>query len=283
MRRIVFAILALSALSRSAAVDELEKNCTTPPEATRARCYWYKMDGHITKEGITQDLEAMRRVAIGEGDIGIISGQSGLPAADGSKALTPQWWASEKGQTVDLNSSCAHAQSTGCPLFSITNTSGTSLFTDPVSNNVQRFYRVYPSVTAQAGRPLRKDLLPIPVIGFRQRRFWKRMKSASAVEQVDVRDDHGRSLRWALAMMLSASRSSANLFRLAGPISVRKPIGRALTTKRPRRPGTGFAPRPARNARLSVALKDCSDRCVAPRNICSTSFSNVTVVLMLAS
>ena len=50
MKRIVLAILALSALSRSAAVDELEKNCTTPPEATRARCYWYEMDGHITKD-----------------------------------------------------------------------------------------------------------------------------------------------------------------------------------------------------------------------------------------
>ncbi len=92
MKRIVLAILALSALSWSAAVDDLEKNFTTPPEGTRPRCYWYWMDGHITKEGITHDLEAMRRVGIGEGYIGIISGQSGLPAADGPKALTPQWW-----------------------------------------------------------------------------------------------------------------------------------------------------------------------------------------------
>ena len=93
MKRIVLAILALSALSWSAAVDDLEKNFTTPPEGTRPRCYWYWMDGHITKEGITHDLEAMRRVGIGEGDIGIISGQSGVPAADGPKALTPEWWA----------------------------------------------------------------------------------------------------------------------------------------------------------------------------------------------
>ncbi len=53
MKRIVLAILALSALGRSAAGDELEKNFTTPPEATRPGCYWYWMDGHITKVGIT--------------------------------------------------------------------------------------------------------------------------------------------------------------------------------------------------------------------------------------
>jgi len=65
-----------------------------------------------------------------------------------------------------------------------------------------------------------------------------------------------------LAMTLSASRSSAKLGSgWRGPIPVRQAIGRALTTKRPRRPGTGFAPRPARNALLSVALKDCLDRC----------------------
>ena len=93
MKRIVLAILALSALSWSAAVDDLEKNFTTPPEGTRPRCYWYWMDGHITKVGITHYLEAMWRVGIGEGDIGIISGQNGLPAGAGPKALTPQWWA----------------------------------------------------------------------------------------------------------------------------------------------------------------------------------------------
>jgi sugar phosphate isomerase/epimerase len=92
MKRIVLAILTLSALSWSAAADELEKNFAAPPEATKPRCYWYWMDGHITKEGITHDLEAMRRVGIGEGYIGIISGGTSMPAGDGPKALTPQWW-----------------------------------------------------------------------------------------------------------------------------------------------------------------------------------------------
>ena len=50
------------------------------------------MDGHISKEGITKDLEAMKRVGIGGAFIGVISGQSGAAANPDPKALTPQWW-----------------------------------------------------------------------------------------------------------------------------------------------------------------------------------------------
>ena len=65
---------------------------SNPPGHTQPRCYWYWMDGQITKEGITRDLEAMKRVGIGEGYIGVISGQSGTPTSSTSKALTDEWW-----------------------------------------------------------------------------------------------------------------------------------------------------------------------------------------------
>ncbi|MEI8233345.1 MAG: glycosyl hydrolase [Verrucomicrobiota bacterium] len=64
----------------------------TPPENTRPRCYWYWMDGCFSKEGITHDLEAMRRVGIGESYIGIMGGVSGSPIRAGTKALTEEWW-----------------------------------------------------------------------------------------------------------------------------------------------------------------------------------------------
>ena len=72
--------------------DALARNFAQPPDATKPRCYWYWMDGQITKEGITRDLEAMKRVGIGEGYIGVISGQSGTPTKGGPKALTDEWW-----------------------------------------------------------------------------------------------------------------------------------------------------------------------------------------------
>ena len=74
------------------AVDDPTRAFADPPAATRPRCYWYWMDGHISKEGITKDLEAMKRVGIGGAFIGVISGQSGAAANPEPKALTPQWW-----------------------------------------------------------------------------------------------------------------------------------------------------------------------------------------------
>ena len=75
------------------AAEALARAFAQPPDSTKPRCYWYWMDGQFTKEGITRDLEAMKRVGIGEGYIGVIGGQSGTPAeGGGAKALTDEWW-----------------------------------------------------------------------------------------------------------------------------------------------------------------------------------------------
>ncbi|MBN2291748.1 MAG: hypothetical protein JXM70_04945, partial [Pirellulales bacterium] len=93
LKQFVFGlILLVVTLAGAVPAGELEDNFREPPESTRPRCYWYWMDGCFSKDGITRDLEAMRRVGIGEAYIGIISGQSGTPQCDGIKALTDQWW-----------------------------------------------------------------------------------------------------------------------------------------------------------------------------------------------
>ena len=89
--KLLFALAAAS-LVASARAGSLESDFVNPPDHTKPRCYWYWMDGQISKEGITSDLEAMKRVGIGEGYIGVISGQSGTPATNASKALTDEWW-----------------------------------------------------------------------------------------------------------------------------------------------------------------------------------------------
>ena len=45
--------------------DELHNNFQTPPESSRPGVYWYFMDGNISKEGMTKDLEAMKQAGIG--------------------------------------------------------------------------------------------------------------------------------------------------------------------------------------------------------------------------
>ncbi len=93
MKRIpILLLMAALAQAGAGAADDLAQSFAHPPEATKPRCYWYWMDGHITKAGLTKDLEAMRRVGIGEGYIGVISGQSGMPARSQGQALTSEWW-----------------------------------------------------------------------------------------------------------------------------------------------------------------------------------------------
>ncbi len=50
--------------SSSAANDPLAQGFLSPPAAARPRVWWHWMNGNITKEGITQDLDWMHRVGI---------------------------------------------------------------------------------------------------------------------------------------------------------------------------------------------------------------------------
>ncbi|MES2476374.1 MAG: glycosyl hydrolase [Verrucomicrobiota bacterium] len=89
--RLLAGLFALSAATACSAAGTLEEDFKTPPEFTKPRCYWYWLDGHVTKEGLTQDLEAMQRVGIGEAYIAAISGQSQMEAGP-VKVLGEPFW-----------------------------------------------------------------------------------------------------------------------------------------------------------------------------------------------
>ena len=61
--------------------SELEKGFTHPPESARPWVYWFWLNGNITSNGITADLEAMKRVGIG--GVLIMEVEPGSPAAVG--------------------------------------------------------------------------------------------------------------------------------------------------------------------------------------------------------
>ena len=85
-------ILALSILLllSGARADELEHNFSEPPASSRAWVYWYFMDGMMTREGLTADLEAMRSAGIG-GAI-FLEVNIGLPRGP-VEFMSPQWQA----------------------------------------------------------------------------------------------------------------------------------------------------------------------------------------------
>lgn len=46
-------------------IDSLRKHFVTPPDDARPGVYWYFMDGNLSKEGMTKDLESMKKAGIG--------------------------------------------------------------------------------------------------------------------------------------------------------------------------------------------------------------------------
>lgn len=46
-------------------LKEIKRMFVSPPESARPGVYWYFMDGNLSKEGMTKDLESMKQVGIG--------------------------------------------------------------------------------------------------------------------------------------------------------------------------------------------------------------------------
>ncbi len=64
MRRLpafLFLLLTIFAYPARAADKTLERTLREPPASARPVVWWHWVNGNITREGITADLEAMRR------------------------------------------------------------------------------------------------------------------------------------------------------------------------------------------------------------------------------
>ncbi|MEI6499996.1 MAG: glycosyl hydrolase, partial [Armatimonadota bacterium] len=68
--------------------EQLQRNFVTPPDAARPQTWWHWMNGNISKEGITLDLQAMQRVGIG--GVEIFNVGEGIPAGP-VRFMSDQW------------------------------------------------------------------------------------------------------------------------------------------------------------------------------------------------
>ena len=87
-------VLALAFTSLAAAGDTLEEAFSDPPLQARTRCWWWWLNGNVTKEAITRELEEMKAKGMGGGMVFDAdgSGQRGntrVPA--GPMYNTPEW------------------------------------------------------------------------------------------------------------------------------------------------------------------------------------------------
>lgn len=71
-------LVLLATLTTGASAKNLEKDFVVPPDEAKPWVYWFWLNGNISKQGITADLEAMKRVGIG-GAL-IMEVDQGIPA-----------------------------------------------------------------------------------------------------------------------------------------------------------------------------------------------------------
>ena len=93
MMRINFCLATLSmalfaGIAAGAGTDDLEKGFVQPPDSARPQTWWHWMNGNITKEGITADLEAMARVGVGGAQI--FNAGEGIPHGP-IQFNSPEW------------------------------------------------------------------------------------------------------------------------------------------------------------------------------------------------
>ena len=83
-----WALVCALAAGAAAAAESIEQNFARPPDSARPHTWWHWMNGNVTREGITADLEAMARVGVGGAQI--FNAAEGIPP--GPVAFnSPEW------------------------------------------------------------------------------------------------------------------------------------------------------------------------------------------------
>ena len=84
----VFFILIILPIHVLPAADDLARNFQSPPDSARPWAYWVWLNGNVTKEGITRDMEEMRRQGL-SGVLVFQAGDAHTPA--GAQFFSPEW------------------------------------------------------------------------------------------------------------------------------------------------------------------------------------------------
>src|SRR4051812_19044133 len=107
LRRLaLFGACAIAGVAPSAAAQTaaaLERTFRTPPDDAKPRVWWHWMNGNVTREGITADLEWMKRVGIG--GMQMFDGSLGTPQFVEKRLvwMTPAWKAAFRHAASEAN------------------------------------------------------------------------------------------------------------------------------------------------------------------------------------
>jgi hypothetical protein len=88
--KLLIILIGIFSFAIKTTAGDIEKNFKNPPESTKPWVYWYWISSHITKEGITKDLEAMHEAGIGEAFIANVNDAAVKPG--NVPVLSEYWW-----------------------------------------------------------------------------------------------------------------------------------------------------------------------------------------------
>jgi hypothetical protein len=83
-----YAVYLMILCSSGLRAADLEEAFRDPSDDYKPSCYWYWLDGDITKDGITKDLEMMAKVGLRRAMLGNITLNAGGPV----KMFSPEWY-----------------------------------------------------------------------------------------------------------------------------------------------------------------------------------------------
>ena len=86
-------MLSVSAVRAQSADDALARGFKTPPDDAKPRTWWHWTNGNVTHEGITKDLEWMKRVGIAGFQLADVASGGGQSIATPIQFGSPQWHA----------------------------------------------------------------------------------------------------------------------------------------------------------------------------------------------
>jgi hypothetical protein len=83
--------VALAVTVRLAGIDSLAEGFRRPPTSARPLVFWQWMNGCVTKEGITSDLESFKRVGIGGVQQFLVGGSEAIVTDPTVQVFNPKW------------------------------------------------------------------------------------------------------------------------------------------------------------------------------------------------
>src|SRR5579864_9837713 len=119
-------LLGFTGIVSAVPVDSLEAGFYNPPDSARPHTWWQWMNGNVTKEGISADLEAMKQIGLGGATIANL--ECSIPRGN-VPFMSAEWrndfkFAVQEANRLDFKlgvENCAGWSNSGGPWNTVTN------------------------------------------------------------------------------------------------------------------------------------------------------------------